>query len=54
MESRTTNNVINATKEVRELFNELRSNVSREETRIRNELYKKEAVYNFYKRLFNR
>ena len=49
MESRTTNNVINATKEVRELFNELRSNVSREETRIRNELYKKEGVYNFLK-----
>ena len=50
MESRTTNNVINEIKEVRELFNELRSNLSREETkRIRNELYKKEAVYNFLK-----
>ena len=35
----TINNVI---KEVRELFNELRSNLSREETkRIKNELYKK-------------
>ena len=41
----TINNVI---KEVRELFNELRSNLSREETkRIKNELYKKEAIYNF-------
>ena len=48
MESRTTNNVINAIKEVRELLNELKSNLSREEiNRIRKELYKKEAVYNF-------
>ena len=32
------------------LFNELRSNISREETkRIRDELYKKEATYNFLK-----
>ena len=47
MESTTINKAI---KEVRELFNELRSNLSREETkRIRNELYKKEAVYNFLK-----
>ena len=47
MESTTINNAIN---EVRELFNELRSNLSREETkRIRKELYKKEAVYNFLK-----
>ena len=29
MESRSTNNVINAIKEVRELFNEVRSNLSR-------------------------
>ena len=37
-------------KEVRELFNELRSNLSREETKkIRKELYKKEAAYNFLK-----
>ena len=50
MKSRTTNNVINAIKEVRELFNELRSNLSHEEiNRIRKELYKKEAVYNFLK-----
>ena len=47
MESTTINNAI---KEVRELFNELRNNLSREETkRIRKELYKKEAVYNFLK-----
>ena len=48
MESTTINNDINAIKEVRELFNELKSNLSREEiNRIRKELYKKEAVYNF-------
>ena len=40
----------NAIKKVRELFNELRSNLSREGTkRIREKLYKKEAVYNFLK-----
>ena len=40
----------NVIKEVRELFNELRSNISREEiNRIRKELYKKEAIYNFLK-----
>ena len=38
----------NAIKEVRELFNERRSNLSREETKeIRKQLYKKETVYNF-------
>ena len=42
------NNSINAINYVRTLFNELRSNLSREETkRIRDKLYKKEAVYNF-------
>ena len=47
MESTTINNTI---KEVRKLFNELRSNLSREEiNRIRKELYKKEALYNFLK-----
>ena len=47
MESTTINKAI---KEVRKLFNELRSNLSREETkRIRNELYKKEAIYSFLK-----
>ena len=50
MESTSQNNNINAIKEVRELFNEIRSNLSREETkRIRKELYKKEAAYNFLK-----
>ena len=33
MESTTVNNNINAIKGVRELFNELRSNLSREETK---------------------
>ena len=38
----------NAIKEVRTLLNELRSNLSHEESkRIRENLYKKEAVYNF-------
>ena len=47
MESTTTNNQI---KEVRELFNEIRSNLSREEiNKIRNKLYRKEVVYNFLK-----
>ena len=48
MGSKTTNN--NAIKGVRKLLNEVRSNLSREETkRIREKLYKKEAVYNFLK-----
>ena len=46
MESITINNAI---KEVREFFNEIRDSLSREEiNRIRKELYKKEAVYNFF------
>ena len=50
MEPTSQNNGINAIKEVRELFNEVRSNLSREETkRIRKELYKKEVIYNFLK-----
>ena len=50
MESPTSNSNINAVKETRKLFNELRSNLSREETkRIRDKLYKKEAIYNFLK-----
>ena len=45
MESTTINNEIN---DVRTLLNELRDNLSYEETkRIREKLYKKEAVYNF-------
>ena len=47
MESTTINNSI---KEFRELFNAIRSNLSSKETkRIRKNLYKKEAVYNFLK-----
>ena len=47
MESTT---IKKAIKEVRELFNELRSNLSREEiNRIREKLYKKEADYNSLK-----
>ena len=50
MEPTSQYNGINAIKEVRELFNEVRSNLSRKETkRIRKELYKKEVVYNFLK-----
>ena len=50
MESRTTNNVINAIKEVRELFTEIRGSLSREETkRIRKKLRRIEAVYNVLK-----
>ena len=43
-------NINNAIKEVRGLFNEIRSNLFREETkRIKEKLYKKETVYNFLK-----
>ena len=50
MESTTINNSINAIKEVRKLFNDVKNNLSHDETnRIRKELYKKEAVYNFLK-----
>ena len=50
MEPTSQNNNINAIKEVRELFNDLRSNLSREETkRIRKKLYEKETVYNCLK-----
>ena len=48
MESTRQNNSINAINNARMLLNELRSNLSCEETkRIRKKLYKKEAVYNF-------
>ena len=51
MEPPTSNNSINAIKDIRKLFNELRSNLSREETnRIREKLYKKEVAYNFLKK----
>ena len=50
MKSPISNNSINAIKDVRKLFNELRSNLSREETnRITEKLYKTEAVYNSLK-----
>ena len=46
----TSQNNINAIKEVRELFNEVRNSLFNEETKkIRKELYKKEAVYTFLK-----
>ena len=48
MESTRQNNNINAINDVRMLRYELRNNLSREETkRIREKIYKKEAVYNF-------
>ena len=47
MESTTINHPI---KEVRELFNEIRGSLSREEiNRIRKKFYKKVAAYNFLK-----
>ena len=50
MESARQNNCINAINNARMFLNELRSNLSCEETkRIRYKLYKKEAVYNFLK-----
>ena len=50
MEPTRQDNAINDIKEARKLFNELRSNLSREEiNRIRKKLYKMEAVYNFLK-----
>ena len=50
MEATSLNKSINAINDVRTLLNELRSNLSHEETkRIRDKLYKKEAIYNFLK-----
>ena len=50
MEPTNQNNNINVTQVTRQLFNELRSNLSREETnRIRNKLNEKESIYNFLK-----
>ena len=47
MVSKTINKAI---KDVRELFNRNRSNLSRKNTkRIRNKLYKEKAIYNFLK-----
>ena len=51
MEHLTSNKIISAIKEVRRLFNELRSNLSSNETkRIRKKLYKKEAASMFLKK----
>ena len=51
METTSQNNGINAIKEARKFFNEVRSNLSGEETnRIRKKLYKKEDDYNFLKK----
>ena len=50
MESSKQNNVINDLQMARELFNEIRSNLSGNEiNRIRDKLYKKEAIYNLLK-----
>ena len=50
MESTNHNNGVNAINEARELLNELRSNLSHEETKtIRDKLHKNEADYNFLK-----
>ena len=50
MESTRQNKNINAINNARMLLNELRSNLSREEAkRVRDKLYKKEAIYNFLK-----
>ena len=47
-EDHTSNNDINAFKDAKKLLNDLRSNLSCEETkRIREKLYKKEAINNF-------
>ena len=49
MEHPTSNKNINAIKEVRRLFNKLRSNLSSNETkRIIRKLYKKEAASMFF------
>ena len=50
MEPASQNNNIKVIKDVRKLFNDVRNNLSNEETkRIRKELYKKEAFYTFLK-----
>ena len=50
MKPTTSNDVINAIKEARELFNELKSNFSHKEImEIREKLHKKEVIYNFLK-----
>ena len=50
MEHPTSNNNISAIKQVRRLFNHIRSNLSIKETKgIRKKLYKKEAASHFFK-----
>ena len=50
MKPTTINNNTDAIKEVRKLFNEVRSNLlNKEKDNIRTELDKKETVYNFLK-----
>ena len=50
MQYSTSNNNINAIKEIRNLFNELRSNLfSKETKRNRRKLYKKEVISMFFK-----
>ena len=50
MEPTSQNNNINAIKDVRKLFKDVRNNLFNEETkRIRKELYKRGAVYTFLK-----
>ena len=50
MEHTTSNNSIKAIKEVRKLFNELKNKYNKEEIeKIREELHKKEVIYNFFK-----
>ena len=50
MEPTTSNNGINAIKEVKKIFNEIKSNLSRKDTKeIRKKLHKEETVYNFLK-----
>ena len=50
MEPTTINNNINVIKEVRKLFNDVRNNLSHEETkRIRKKLHRIEAVYSVLK-----
>ena len=50
MEHSISNNNINVIKEIRKLFNELRSNLlSKATKRIRTKLYKKEAASMFFK-----
>ena len=50
MKSPTPSNGVNAIKDARKLFNERRSNISREETKgIIKKLHRKETIYNFLK-----